>query len=122
MSKPVEIRPMPVRDMARCIFLLALIFAVAALAGCKMPEASYVAADAQTLKALERPLTERIADERARGDGEQAWIWENTLESWRDRVKDAMQTQPKAPSEPPKPNPAPPRDGPVPATATPRPR
>jgi hypothetical protein len=119
MPEPVEIRPMPVRDLARCVFLLALIFALASLAGCKSPEAAYVAADAQTLKALERPLAERIALERERGDGEQAWIWENVLESWRERVKDAQGPEVKAPSQPPKP--VPPHDGPVPVTSSPRP-
>jgi hypothetical protein len=40
MPEPVEIRPMPVRDLARCVFLLALIFALASLAGCKSPVAA----------------------------------------------------------------------------------
>lgn len=119
MPDPVELRPLPVRDLAKCALVLAVIFVVAALTGCKMPEAQYVAADAQTLKVLERPLTERIAIERDQGDGEQAWIWENALESWRDRVKDAQGPEVKAPSQPPKP--VPPHDGPVPATSSSRP-
>lgn len=107
------------RDAVRCVLLVLAVFAWGALSGCKMPEAQYVAADAQTLKVLERPLRERIAEERERGDGEQAWLWENVLESWHDRVRDAQGPETKAPSQPPKP--VPPHDGPVPATSPARP-
>lgn len=101
-----------IRDVIRCAAFLAAIFAVASLGGCKLPERQYVEADAQTLKALERPLAERIAQERAHGDAEQAWIWEETLESWRDRVEEARAPEVKAPEGPPKPGPTPARTEP----------